>query len=80
MSRSRKKTPIHTIACCSSQKEDKTLANRKFRRMTSMAITNGKEPPLSKFQAANPWDFVGDGKRYNDPKEWGDERWRLFNK
>lgn len=80
MSRSKKKTPIHTIARCSSQKGDKTLANRKFRRMTRMAMGNEEEPPFSKFQAANPWDFVGDGKIYNDPKEWGDEKWKLFNK
>lgn len=46
MSRSRKKTPASTIACCKSQKKDKQMCNRLFRSKSKQYIRVGKEPPL----------------------------------
>lgn len=66
MSRSRKKTPASTIACCKSQKKDKRICNRLFRSKTKHCLQVGKEPPHYLREVMNVWDFAGDGKCY-----WG---------
>lgn len=68
MSRSRKKTPITTIACCKSQKRDKQQCNRLFRRGSRCCIRAGKEPPCKPREVMDAWNFAGDGKVY-----WGYE-------
>ena len=66
MSRSRKKTPAGTIACCKSQKKDKQMCNRLFRSKSKQYIRVGKEPPCRLREVMNVWNFAGDGKVY-----WG---------
>lgn len=66
MSRSRKKTPASTIACCKSQKKDKQMCNRLFRSKSKQYIRVGKEPPCRLREVVNVWNFAGDGKVY-----WG---------
>ena len=66
MSRSRKKTPASTIACCKSQKKDKQMCNRLFRSKSKQYIRVGKEPPCRLREVMNVWNFAGDGKVY-----WG---------
>ena len=66
MSRSRKKTPASTIACCKSQKKDKQMCNRLFRSESKQYIRVGKEPPCGLREVMNVWNFAGDGKVY-----WG---------
>lgn len=64
MSRSYRKTPICGYTCAESEKQDKRVANRKFRRESRVAIRKGKEPPISLKQISNVWDFAKDGKQY----------------
>ena len=66
MSRSRKKTPASTNACCKSQKKDKQMCNRLFRSKSKQYIRVGKEPPSRLREVMNVWNFAGDGKVY-----WG---------
>lgn len=64
MSRSKRKTPIMGITCAKSEKEDKRLANRAFRRRTRQALVVEMEPPFSRHQVSNVWDFAKDGKQF----------------
>ena len=57
MSRSRKKTPASTIACCKSQKKDKQMCNRLFRSKSKQYIRVGKEPPCRLREVMNVWNF-----------------------
>ena len=68
MSRSRKKTPISTIAGCKSQKGDKQKCNRLFRSKSKQYIHEGKELPYRLREVMDVWSFAGDGKTY-----WGDD-------
>ena len=67
MSKSFKSTPICTIHRCKGQKNDKRLASRRFRRKERMAVATAQydNAPINKFEIADPWTFVGDGKSYN---------------
>ncbi|MFC4675142.1 hypothetical protein [Dysgonomonas termitidis] len=66
MSRSRKRTPVSTIACCKSQKADKRICNRLFRRESKVLLKQGKDLPSRLREVMDVWSFAGDGKRY-----WG---------
>lgn len=62
MSRSRKKTPIRGITSASSEKDDKRMANRLFRRTTKVQIKKGESPFVDKNEVSNVWSFDKDGK------------------
>lgn len=66
MSRSRKRTPVSTIACCKSQKKEKQLCNRLFRSKSKRSIRDEKDPPFRLREVMDVWCFTGDGKNY-----WG---------
>lgn len=74
MSRSRKKTPASTIACCKSQKEDKRICNRVFRHRSKQCVRMEQEPPYKLREIMDVWGFAGDGKAY-----WG-YGWRGIEK
>ena len=59
MSRSRKKTPASTIACCKSQKKDKQMCNRLFRSKSKQYIRVGKEPPCRLREVYWGYDWQG---------------------
>lgn len=64
MSRSKKKNPAGTIASCKSQKKDKQMCNRTFRRISKEAIKKGKIPPNKQREVKNSWTFSGEAKVY----------------
>lgn len=62
MSRSFKKIAIHGV-CSGSDKQDKTLANRKFRRIVKELLKkNIKNLPTKLKEVSNVWSFQKDGK------------------
>ena len=63
MSRSRRKTPICGITVAESEKRDKQIANRRYRRAATVAVSSGDDPPLYN-SIINPWAFSKDGKQY----------------
>lgn len=63
MSKSRRKIPIRGIAD-TSDKYDKRLANRKFRRREKLAIHHEKDPPENLNEVSDPYSFDKDGKKY----------------
>lgn len=64
MSRSYKKTPVSTIACCQSQKQDKRSCNRVFRRKSKIRLKQDCDLPVRLREVRDVWSFTGDGKRY----------------
>ena len=68
MTRSKKKHPITGITCAESEKDDKRLANRKFRMAVKRAIKKGAEVLPHKREVSNVWSFAKDGKEYVDKK------------
>lgn len=69
MSRSYRKTPIFGITIADSEKFDKQVANRKFRKKTKDMIKKGKYEnlPIKLEQVHCKWSMVKDGKHY-----WGE--------
>jgi hypothetical protein len=70
MSRSRKKTPFRPFSSAVSEKQDKRMYNRRYRRVCRQVlyITNdGDHLPLIG-ELYNPWCMDKDGKRWFDPK------------
>lgn len=69
MSRSYRKTPVSGITCADSEKQDKRIANRRYRRRAQQAVHHEKEIfPLVR-EVSNVWTFDKDGKVW-----WG---WRI---
>lgn len=66
MSRSYKKTPISGLTTAKSEKEDKRLANRLFRRASRNRIKSNQEPFYKLREVCNIWDFAKDGRVYYD--------------
>lgn len=66
MSRSYKKTPITAFTAAKSDKEDKKLANRLFRRASRNRIKSNREPFYRLREVCDVWDFAKDGKMYYD--------------
>lgn len=64
MSRSRKKTPKRGLTTAKSEKRDKRIANRKFRRKTKIQNTLGESDFVKLREVSNVWEFDKDGKRY----------------
>ena len=66
MSRSYKKTPITSFTTAKSDKEDKKLANRLFRRASRNRIKSNREPFYLLREVCDVWDFAKDGRVYYD--------------
>lgn len=77
MSRSHKYHPFATV-CGGSNKKDKRIANRKFRRINNLAIKHNLDKLLYKLrECSDTWTFNTDGLAYyQDPKEW--KRFRMW--
>ena len=69
MSRSYKHTTISGITTATSEKRDKQLANRRFRRISRHRVKIDEEPLIDLNEISDPWDFQKDGKRYFFPDE-----------
>jgi hypothetical protein len=64
MSRSVRKTKIFGITTAISEKQDKRLWNRKFRKICKRLISVEKEAPIKIQGVTNVWDGAKDGKQY----------------
>lgn len=65
MSRSKRKTPIYGI-CGGSEKEDKRIWHRRFRRKEKVALSKQHDEHISTDhrEVSNPWSMSKDGKMY----------------
>lgn len=70
MSRSHKKHPFITWAVSKSNKKDKIVANRLFRRISKIKMSNDEEPLHSLKECSNVWNFNSDGLAYYHPKHY----------
>ncbi|MFD1770647.1 hypothetical protein [Sphingobacterium suaedae] len=64
MSRSIRKTKIFGITSAETEKQDKRLWNRKFRKVCKKLILKNKETPVKVNAVTNVWDGAKDGKKY----------------
>lgn len=69
MGRSYKHTTISGITTAQSEKRDKRLANRRFRRISRHRVRIEAEPLINLDEISDVWDFQKDGKRYFFPDE-----------
>ena len=69
MSRSYKHTTISGITTATSEKRDKQLANRRFRRISRHRVRTETEPLIDLDEISDIWDFQKDGKRYFNSEE-----------
>ena len=71
MSRSYKKTPIHTILGRMSQHKGKKIASRRFRRAVKVQLQKEDEVlPKKSTELTNSYDLGGDGKMYRPEGNW----------
>ncbi len=78
MSRSRRKTPIVGHTTAETEKTDKRLANRRYRRRVRQTL-DGVDPAADvliphRNEVSNVWQFDKDGKQYLDSPEPKDMR------
>ena len=73
MSRSRKRTPVFNIASSKGRKEDRELANRKFRRKEKVALHMGDDPPERLEEVSDVWGWDCDGWRYYPLSEFNED-------
>ena len=67
MSRSKKKTKIRGITSSPSEKEEKQVANRKFRRKNKVKTKEVDEDNYPKLrEVSDVWAFSKDGKLYDE--------------
>jgi hypothetical protein len=71
MSRSKRKTPIFGITKAETEKTDKRLANRAYRRHVKTVRFADDELLPHRREMSNVWCFDKDGKRYVHREEWG---------
>ena len=64
MSRSKRKTPIFGHTTADSEKLDKRIWNKRFRRVARMLINKEKELPTKKAAVSDVWSGNKDGKSY----------------
>ena len=66
MSRSRRKTPICGITCSESEKKDKQLGHRKFRRKVKSILSVNPFSDIfpTENEIMNVWEMSKDGKQY----------------
>ena len=75
MSRSRKRTSISGISTSVSEKQDKRLYNRRYRRYCNIFLRTSDEDacfPILK-EHSNVWAMAKDGKRWFDSDEFLEE-------
>jgi hypothetical protein len=72
MSRSRKKTSITGITFSPSEKQDKRLYNRRYRRVCKQNLESNIETELLPHlrDYSNPWSMNKDGKKWFDAKKY----------
>lgn len=70
MSRSHKKSPFTTWAISESNKKDKIIANRLFRRISKSNLRKEEEPLYSLKECSDVWNFNSDGLAYYYPKQY----------
>lgn len=72
MSRSKKKTPVGGITGACSEKQDKRLYNRRYRRVCKQVLhVNPKSELLPHLREySNLWCMDKDGKNWFDPEEY----------
>lgn len=72
MSRSIRKTKIFGITSAKSEKQDKRLWNRKFRKVCKKLICQEKEAPNNIKAVTDVWSGSKDGKifRHNIPQKY----------
>jgi hypothetical protein len=72
MSRSKKRMPIRAVNGASSEKQDKRLYNRRYRRVCKQFLHVNPEcelmPHLREY--SNPWAMAKDGKVWFDPQQY----------
>ena len=71
MARSKRKTPIFGYSTATTEKQDKRLANRAFRRAVKLSIKAETEVMPALREVSNIAVFRKDGKRYAKPLKWG---------
>ena len=57
------------MTTATSEKRDKQLANRRFRRISKHRVKVDAEPLIHLNEVSDIWDFQKDGKRYFDSEE-----------
>lgn len=67
MSRSYRKTPVTGFSCSKSEKKDKQIYNRRFRRAIKREIFNDILPDLR--EVSDVWQMTKDGKQRFDPEK-----------
>ena len=70
MSRSFKRNPFMCYCIYVSNKKDKTVANRLFRKRSKQRLKQGEEPLHSLKEISDTWNFDSDGLAYYHPKEY----------
>jgi hypothetical protein len=88
MSRSRKKTPIHGIACCRSEKADKKIWHRRFRASERSRLVDVLRCPeiadgylTTHFrEVSNRWSMGKDGKVHWEKPDSSDDYFDIWLK
>ena len=78
MSRSRRKSPFTSWTSAISEKEDKRISNRKFRKKTNQMLIDERyydRLPLHQKEVTEVYSFAKDGKMYIG-KDWDDKYMR----
>jgi hypothetical protein len=72
MARSKRKTPIRGITTAESEKKDKQLAHRKYRRKMKTVFQQVPDAEILPHvrELSNPWSMSKDGKVRFDPKKY----------
>jgi hypothetical protein len=83
MSRSYRHTPIRGNVWAKSEKQDKRLAQRAWRRKVRVSLHHGRWECLPALrEVSNVWAFPKDGKKYvrHLPPKGGRAWWQLMGK
>ena len=72
MSRSRRKSPVTGITTSESEKDDKRIYNRRYRRASKQLFENDpvRDPMPKLREFSDPWLMDKDGKARFDPSEY----------
>ncbi len=71
MTHSRNRTPITGNTNAESEKEDKSLANRRLRRKVKVQLRHEDSetvPIVAQKEVGNPWNWAKDGKHFLSPE------------
>lgn len=74
MTRSRKKTPKSGMTTAESEKEDKKIWHRKWRRKQKQHLDAGGQESIDKKEVSDPWAMGKDGKQYHPDWEKGSRK------